>query len=927
MRRFLQRILTKPVVNLANTLSSRPDKKRVDKALSELYQNITTSPGKRGLVIPFSKDKDKFIILSDQHKGARDGMDIFAKANNNYLAALDHYEREKFFYINLGDSEELWENLFVTVKKHNKATFKKERTFLKRKAFISKTAFEGFDDPEDPSSLKSNGKQELHLLKLLESVITNTKDAILITEAEPFNEPGPRILYVNEAFTKMSGYTSQEVIGKTPRILQGPKSDKKELKRLGEALRKWEQCEITTINYKKNGEEFWINMAISPVADENGWYTHWISIERDVTERKNEELQKLLMADISQLFNAPEPLNDILQKVLERLVKYGDFSIAEAWLVNNNRQCINLVADLAPTKAIQLLYDENPPIKSFIKGRGLPGAAWQTGSIEFWQSDNENNNYVLKDLAKKKLLQTAWAIPIICDSEVIGVFVVGLNNHLPPAGNISVMFQQLGAYAGIEIKRKQQEQELNQIFNFAPDIFSEVAAIKNSEEKNTILNSIGNAFFVVDKNWVVTYWNNLAAKALDINSSKILGHKLWELLANSIGSVSYKKYHEAMHTGKVIEFEDYYPHLTSWFEISAYPSRNGLSVYFKDITERKSAEVATRLSNDRYNMVAKATNDSIWDWDIITGRITRAGDGYTNLFGYEKDGIHYDNLSFAKLIHPKDLEAVQRAHATAFGNAAEFYWEDEYRFLKANGQYAYVYDKGYIIRDNEGKAIRMIGATQDITQQKKQVTEITRIKQNLDSLINTTEDMVWSVNTDFKIIAANNAYKYLVEVITGIPVEEGSDAILFALGGVLVKKWIAIYNKAFSGESFTIDEVFTNRTTGEVLYNVVSFAPIKSKQGQVTGVACFAKDISERFKYVEAIEKQNEKLREIAWIQSHVVRAPLANMMGIVNVIKELNIASLELAEWLIHFDDSAKKLDVIITDIVNKSDKISITL
>jgi len=101
MRRFLQRILTKPVVNLANTLSSRPDKKRVDKVLSELYQNITTSPGKRGLVIPFSKDKDKFIILSDQHKGARDGMDIFAKANNNYLAALDHYEREKFFYINL----------------------------------------------------------------------------------------------------------------------------------------------------------------------------------------------------------------------------------------------------------------------------------------------------------------------------------------------------------------------------------------------------------------------------------------------------------------------------------------------------------------------------------------------------------------------------------------------------------------------------------------------------------------------------------------------------------------------------------------------------------------------------------------------------------------------------------------------------------
>lgn len=88
------------------------------------------------MVIPFEVKKDKFIIFSDQHKGARDGSDIFAKSEKNYLAALEHYEHEKFFYINLGDSEELWENLFVTIKRHNKATFNSEKLFLKRKAFI-----------------------------------------------------------------------------------------------------------------------------------------------------------------------------------------------------------------------------------------------------------------------------------------------------------------------------------------------------------------------------------------------------------------------------------------------------------------------------------------------------------------------------------------------------------------------------------------------------------------------------------------------------------------------------------------------------------------------------------------------------------------------------------------------------------------------
>lgn len=136
MRKLLQRLLTRPVIRLANRVSSRPDKKRVDKALTDLYENITTNPGKRGPVIPFNADKDKFIILSDQHKGARDGSDIFAKSAKNYLVALEHYNQKEFTYINLGDSEELWENLFVTIKRHNKNTFEAEKKFLARNAFI-----------------------------------------------------------------------------------------------------------------------------------------------------------------------------------------------------------------------------------------------------------------------------------------------------------------------------------------------------------------------------------------------------------------------------------------------------------------------------------------------------------------------------------------------------------------------------------------------------------------------------------------------------------------------------------------------------------------------------------------------------------------------------------------------------------------------
>ena len=132
----------------------------------------------------------------------------------------------------------------------------------------------------------TNEIEEKQHLKLLESVITHTNDAVIITEAQPVDEIGHKIIYVNEAFTKMTGYAAVEIIGKTPSILQGPKSDREELTKLTKAIENWEPCEVTTTNYKKNGEEFWTNFTVIPVADEKGTYTHWISIERDVTESK-----------------------------------------------------------------------------------------------------------------------------------------------------------------------------------------------------------------------------------------------------------------------------------------------------------------------------------------------------------------------------------------------------------------------------------------------------------------------------------------------------------------------------------------------------------------------------------------------------------------------------------------------------------------
>jgi predicted phosphodiesterase len=120
----------------AQKFSSKPIKERIFDALSKLSANIIEQPGKKGLIIPFDEQEGKFIIFSDQHKGRRNGADDFTQAEPNYLAALAHYNNQQFSFINLGDSEELWENNLWQVKKKNKETFEAEKKFIPGNRFV-----------------------------------------------------------------------------------------------------------------------------------------------------------------------------------------------------------------------------------------------------------------------------------------------------------------------------------------------------------------------------------------------------------------------------------------------------------------------------------------------------------------------------------------------------------------------------------------------------------------------------------------------------------------------------------------------------------------------------------------------------------------------------------------------------------------------
>jgi len=673
----------------------------------------------------------------------------------------------------------------------------------------------------------------LNNLKLMESVVTNTSDAIIITEAEPFELPGPKIVYVNEAFCKMTGYEMEEVIGKTPRILQGPKTDKAAITNMSRAIKNWQKHETTLLNYKKSGEEFWINFTISPIANENGWYTHWIAIERDVTEFKVAELEKKLLANISKLFLEYDNLQELLQKTLRLILDAESFCMSEIWLLSASKRTIVLSATCYNSNEMKLFFEETKEINQVEENVGLPGIAWNTKKIQYWENITENPNFFRRASAKKFGLDSLYTIPLLDGDQVIGVLCFGLDKQTKFNKVSGNLFNQLSTLLSAEIIRKQLEIQLNNIFNSSLDLIiiagldgyikkanpaakeileyeaseivnfsftqflhpDDVEITRQEAEKlargetisyfeNRLITKQGNIKWIA---WTMTPSkedNLIYGMGKDITEKKNLeeiltkSNKLarigsWEININK-GTVYWSditkeirevepdfvptleagisKFKEGFHRNTIQKrVEECISNGTPWDEellIETFKGNwkwvrsigegeflNGkcIRVYgsFQDINDKKKAQQDIVESNERFSLVAKATNDLIWDWDIITGETLRLGKSFFENLGYTQNFTNTNKFLWLDLIHPDDLDRVENNRNQVFNDPNQTYWEDQYRCKRANGTYAHVYDRGYIVRTSNGIAIKMIGSTQDISKLKQNEIELAQLNEQL----------------------------------------------------------------------------------------------------------------------------------------------------------------------------------------------------
>jgi len=198
-------------------------------------------------------------------------------------------------------------------------------------------------------------------------------DAVIITTAEPIDPPGPRIVYVNAAFTRLTGYTREEVLGQTPRILQGADTSRAALASIRRALERWSPVQAEVLNYRKDGTPIWLDLHIAPVDDATGWYTHWVSVQRDISERRAAEKERAEAARELELLISAVP------GVVQRVRPLADGS----WRAVFSARSIEELTGFSPADYESGLHHAHFSAAQVSQVRAHMRAAWEHGQAVF----------------------------------------------------------------------------------------------------------------------------------------------------------------------------------------------------------------------------------------------------------------------------------------------------------------------------------------------------------------------------------------------------------------------------------------------------------------------------------------------------------------------------------------------------------------
>lgn len=682
-----------------------------------------------------------------------------------------------------------------------------------------------------------NNQQQQENLALFKRAVDASSNGITITDALELENP---IIYVNKSFTEITGYPSEEVIGKNCRFLQQGDNQQPELTAIRKAIIEEKECHQILRNYRKDGTLFWNELSIIPIRDRHGCLTHFLGIQNDITSKKmaTEKLQASesrfrAIFEQAAVGIAQISLDGTFLRVNEKASQIWGYTPTE--LLNINFKHITHPDDLEISEHLyqQLLNNQLPTFtqeKRYLHQDG--SIVWGQVTVSLVKEAQEQDSYfiaVIIDITQRKQLETELenfnrSLKYLhkASTQPHYDFKILLFNYLETGCHI------LRLSTGIITEVNQGYYKINTVYS------------NNLQLNTSIIVPVEDTFCnqVKEKEQTISY--NQIGNNPELNQHQ--AYQKWKL-ENYIGTpiwVNGKIYGILSFWSNKMRADNFSPNECQIVELMA--ESIGKLLHSQEVEKVKLA------NEKRFNSILGSLKDGVWSIDIKNHQVLYINSTLGDIYGYSVNQFIENRNLWLDLIYPEDAEKVKKVSGEFLRKRTSK--DLEYRIIRSDGEIIWIRDRAQFIYDSLGNPLRIDGIVTDITDRKQIEEQLRQERDLLNGITQTSVAAIMVLGLQGKIIFAN----VRAEEILAIAKED-----LLA----------SYYNpdtwkiKDFDGNPLSEEELpfsmvmRTQKPVFEVLHTIewpdytvrflsVNGAPLQNETGEIRGVVICINDITEQ---------------------------------------------------------------------------------